>query len=936
MGRHSVPGSDDEDDDDFADTPDIYPPAPSSGPPPAQPPRRPPAYQPPPFQPPAAGPSFTPPPVQPPVRPPFVPPPVGPPAGPPAGPPSEAPTSVTPRRPGDYAGALPPDLASDLPDDFSSDLSSDFPDFSADFPDMSDDFPIDLTGDLPDDFSADLSSDLSADFSERFSERFPEGFSGGLADAPRTGYPAGRTGDTPEGAPGAGAPEAADDFTTEKFSTQNLAGADFSAEDFAADDEPGDESPDRPVSGPSAQPTARIELSERYWGHDPDPLDSEDWHPDYDEPHEQWPSGAGRPGTGRPGGGRPGGGWAPDGGPDGPQSERGDWSAATVATPISGSYPAPSDSQQPPGSDDRTARFVNGNWQGGHRGTGRRGVSIGVIVALVTVVVVVAGVISWRFFGDALSSRSGEAADRCVGGDETVAVVADPSISDKINQFAEQYNQTAGPVGDHCVRIEVKAADADTVLKGFTDKWPSDLGTKPALWIPGSSVSIDRLEDATGSQTVTDSKSLVTSPVLLAIKPQLRPALDQQNWGTLPGLQTNPTALNDLNLPGWGSLRLALPTVGAGDASYVAGEAVAAASTPPGAPATGGAGAVNTLISGQPQLANGDLSTAINALLAGGDPAAGQVHAVVVTEQQLYLKSVGVNDAKNVLGSWLPPGPVALADYPLGQLSGDWVSKEQATAANEFSRYLRKPEQLADLALAGFRAEGTSLPKSDVVGFAPLGAPLNVGDAKVRVQLANAVNNTDGGPAVTIMLDQSMPVEEGGEPRLINAVAALKTQLQTLPPTSAVGLWTFDGVSGRAEVPAGLLSDQVDGQPRSAALTAALDKQFASDGGAVSFTTLQLVYDAAKASYRADVPNSVLVVTAGPHTDQSLDGPGLEAYVKGAFDPAKPIAINVIDFGDDPDQATWAAVAAATGGNYKNLPTSASPDLAAAVATFMG
>ena len=46
-----------------------------------------------------------------------------------------------------------------------------------------------------------------------------------------------------------------------------------------------------------------------------------------------------------------------------------------------------------------------GEWQGGHRSKGgRRGVSIGVIVALVAVVVVVAGVIVWQFFGDALVS----------------------------------------------------------------------------------------------------------------------------------------------------------------------------------------------------------------------------------------------------------------------------------------------------------------------------------------------------------------------------------------------------------------------------------------------------------------------------------------------------------------------------------------------------
>ena len=49
-----------------------------------------------------------------------------------------------------------------------------------------------------------------------------------------------------------------------------------------------------------------------------------------------------------------------------------------------------------------------GEWTGSHRAIqpGRRGVSWGVVGALVAVVVVVAAFILWRFFGDALSDRS--------------------------------------------------------------------------------------------------------------------------------------------------------------------------------------------------------------------------------------------------------------------------------------------------------------------------------------------------------------------------------------------------------------------------------------------------------------------------------------------------------------------------------------------------
>jgi hypothetical protein len=580
----------------------------------------------------------------------------------------------------------------------------------------------------------------------------------------------------------------------------------------------------------------------------------------------------------------------------------------------------------------------SGEWTGSHRAVtpGRRKVSPAVIAALVTVVVVVGAFILWRFFGDALSSRSHEAAARCVEGEVTVAVLADPSIADQVRTLADTYSKTAAPVGDKCVKVAVHPADSDAVVNGFVGQWPGDLGERPALWIPASTVSEARLESAAGAKTVSNSRPLVTSPVLLAIRPELKPALSQQNWSTLPTLQNNPAGLDELNLPGWGALKLALPRSGNADATYLAAEAVAAASAPQGAPATAGVNAVQSLLAGQPKLADTAAGTALDALINAADPAAAPVHAVVTTEQQLFKRGADLADAAQKLASWTPPGPAAIADYPAVLLSGDWLSQEQIGAASEFDRFMRKPEQLAEFAKAGFRAEGAPAPQSPVTDFAPLAQPLSVGDNETRATMAAGLTAPARGQTVTIMLDQSMNTEEGGRSRLANVVAALNARLQALPPTAAVGLWTFDGVAGRSEVSTGALGDPVAGQPRSAVLKSTLDGQSASGGGAVSFTTLRLVYGDALTAFRDGQANSVLVITAGPHTDQSLDGPGLVDYIKGAANPAKPVAVNVIDFGADTDRATWEAVAQASGGQYQNVADSAGPELAAALATMLG
>jgi hypothetical protein len=574
-------------------------------------------------------------------------------------------------------------------------------------------------------------------------------------------------------------------------------------------------------------------------------------------------------------------------------------------------------------------------WRRHRNESARRGVSVGVIAALVTVIVLVGAVILWRFFGNSLSHRSAVAAGACAEGELTVAVVADPSIADHVQGFADRFNKTAKPVGDRCVSVHVKPVDSDAVVSGFIGDWPAQLGQRPALWIPGSSISAARLQASAGAETVSDSRSLVTSPVLLAVRPELKPALQQQSWASLPELQTDPDGLGRLGLPGWGQLRMALPIGGNGDAAFLAGEAVAAGAAPKDAPATDGTGAVHRLAGAQPQLADSSLAEAMNVLLRQGVPAAAPVHAVVTTEQQLFTRGQSLSDPASTLGSWLPPGPVPVADYPTVLLAGSWLSQEQVSAASEFARFARKPDQLAELAKAGFRVEGVAPPDSDVTGFPAVTDTLSVGDDAMRATLANALTTLPGSSAVTIMLDESMTTDEGGKTRLAHVIAALDQRIKALPPHSAVGLWAFDGVEGRNVVAAGPLDEPANGGTRAETLVAALDGLSSTSGGAVSFTTLRLVYNQALANYRAGQSNSVLVITAGPHTDRTLDGPGLQEFIRANTDPERPVAVNVIDFGADADRATWQAVAQLSGGSYQNLRGANSPELTGALNTLL-
>ncbi|MDO3095185.1 substrate-binding domain-containing protein [Mycobacteroides abscessus subsp. abscessus] len=584
-----------------------------------------------------------------------------------------------------------------------------------------------------------------------------------------------------------------------------------------------------------------------------------------------------------------------------------------------------------PGSESGSAsEFDTGSWQRSHRSGGSNwGVSKGLIGAVAAVLVVAVSIGLWWYFDRRTSDNQAEAAATCVHGNNAIAVVADPSIADRIGELSERFNQKHEVIGDYCFTVSVRPADSANVIKGLTGQWPAELGEQPALWIPGSSISSARLKAASKTNIVSDSRSLVSTPVVIAVTPKLRQAIpNDKSWADVPALQNVPNSLDGVGLPGWGSLRLALPSSGNADAAQLAAEAVAAASVRPGDSPELGAGAAGSLAATAPKLPANNVADAIGALLDGSEQPGAAVHAVVTTEQQLYARTRNNGDAKKVIAQWQPAGATPIADYPTVQLDGAWLSEEQHTAASQFARFLGDKDQIKDLAAAGFRAEGTDLPTSDVVSFAKIDKPLSIED-KVRVALADGTSTGSG--TTTIMLASS-PAPDA---KLSDITGPLANRVRALAPGSGIGLWVYDGKEGNTVVRLGGAGDDVEGMPRSQSVADALAALQPTGNGAVAYTTLRALYQDAVAGFRPNQVNSVLVVAGRSHTDQTLDGPGLIDTINRLKDPAKPVRINVLDFGADSDQQTWQTIAQQSGGAYQNVPASNSPELAAAIARFI-
>ena len=405
--------------------------------------------------------------------------------------------------------------------------------------------------------------------------------------------------------------------------------------------------------------------------------------------------------------------------------------------------------------------------EGGHRSEGgRRGVSIGVIAALITVVVVVGGVILWRFFGDALSHRSTDAAQQCLAGTANVAVVADPSIADNVTTFAESFNADATPVGDRCVKVVVTPADSDAVINGFVTNWPADLGERPALWIPASSGVVGA---AAGRPRARRSSATPAhwSPRRWCWRcgPQLKDALAQQGWAALPGLQTNPDGAGRAEPAGLGIAAAGAADrrrqrrhlsgrrgrrLGVGPAGRTGHRRAGCGQRPGGRPAQAG---------------RQHRRRAWKALLGSGDPAAAPVHAVVTTEQQLFQRASSIcRTPRTAVADWLPPGPVARRRLPhrpagrglAGRGAGQRGQRVRPVHAQARAAGANWPRPVSAPRAPPRRAMTWS-------SFAPLGAPLSVGDDSVRATLAAAVAApADRRRPPRSCSNQAMTGDEGG------------------------------------------------------------------------------------------------------------------------------------------------------------------------------
>ncbi|MCF8571807.1 hypothetical protein L5G32_16180 [Gordonia sp. HY002] len=384
----------------------------------------------------------------------------------------------------------------------------------------------------------------------------------------------------------------------------------------------------------------------------------------------------------------------------------------------------------------------------GRAPAGRKGPFIArPLVAVALIVILVAAVITaWTKLGDQIDDTATDEAASCVEGKATVPIVADPAIAPGLQRIAQNYNHTSPIVRDHCVTIQVRPADARATLEGLTARnWDSQaFGAFPGAWIPESSVWSAALQTEKPEALQGPPESLVSSPVRLAVEPELAQAAnDRIGWADLPDL-TLANSLSAFGHRSWGSLRMAMPNGPQSDATALAAQAVAAATADEKDALTLAEvnrprvnDAVEQLMSAPPRIGDGSTEAAVEAVATAGDPADAKVRAVPVTEQRLY--SLTKDDERARVTAVAPTGSTPVADYPVVRLSGDQVPAHIGDAIAEFVTFVRKPPQMKILTGMGFRGAGPLPAATATVKFGDVADPLPAPEPAATVAISKLV-----------------------------------------------------------------------------------------------------------------------------------------------------------------------------------------------------
>ena len=564
------------------------------------------------------------------------------------------------------------------------------------------------------------------------------------------------------------------------------------------------------------------------------------------------------------------------------------------------------------------------------------------LLAALVLAVLAAGVVAVRL----VSSTPSSAQAACTGPTTTLKVGVDPSALPWLTPLAQAYSQANRTVDGRCVRATVGRLTLGEAQQALQPVPFPGLGGPPDVWVPESMTAVNLVRARPQNARVlgVPATPIATSPIVLAAPGEalralaaLLPAGRNPQLADLLALARNPAGWGQpgIGRPDWGRVRFS--TLDPGSTTLGASLLVATAGALTGTPAR----QVRAATFGRVEAKQGLLGFVRTLSGVRADSAALFAPVERATTAAEVLSRVGVVAAYEkdvwrynsdspavVLQAAYPLGGQLAADYPFVVPSGTWVDAADRKAAADFRGWLLSPEVQARLGAAGVRrADGSAGPElaasESGLTVAPLAPqPLAAADGPVAARSAWRLVTQRVSILALFDVSGSMaePVPGTRQSRLDVAKAAAQTSLGFFDAQDAIGLWEFSrGLDGdrdyRVLVPLGLAGAPVNGYPDHRVASVAAYRTMAPRTATGLYDSVLAAYQHTLANYRKGYINTLVVLTDGQNEDPgSISLEALLAELKRRYDPAKPVYIVTLAYGDEADPAVLGQIAKVTDG----------------------
>ncbi|MBO2462621.1 substrate-binding domain-containing protein [Actinomadura violacea] len=580
--------------------------------------------------------------------------------------------------------------------------------------------------------------------------------------------------------------------------------------------------------------------------------------------------------------------------------------------------PSPPPPPRPPGPAHAAAK---GRARGGHGAARlprrRSGILLGPLAAAVGLVVL-SGFGVYAF----ASSRGS-----CSGGDAvTVSVAAAPDVEPAVVKAAGRFNDARQEIGGQCARVRVRAAEPAAVATLLSGKGSAGVTERPDVWIPDSSLWIRLVQGSGGPPQdlpFTGLGGIASSPIVVAMPKALAAQLRNAGVPERPSWRDLLEAAGTADDPGGGTggaipahlLRLQVPDP---DRSATGmGTLMLAGTLMGGAPdgEAGFTGVVRTIREG--------VAASVNAEFTAFRGGAEQPYPVALApERAVYAYNAG-HAADPAVAVYPSEGSVFL-DYPVTVLTEDAA---KVRAGRLLQKALTSKASRADMYRLGLRTPDGAAPASfgARAGVDPqvphaLAAP----SASTVAQTMQAWAQLSLSIRMLSIMDISGSMAEPVAPgvsRLQSTIRTAQGGLSLLPDDSELGQWEFStdlpgGRDWRELVSVGPLGERLGSSTRrQRVLSAFAQMRVKQHGDTGLYDTVLAAFDEMTRTYKPEFVNSVLLWTDG--RDEDPDGPTLDealAELRRAYDPERPVQINMLGYGPDVDVKDLRLLAHATHG----------------------